>query len=109
MQESSAHVRPRRALLLRPTWPSHGPQTRTISTRIAMDPRLLQKKSETDGECKAAKSFKKGNYKLSSNMCEEKYFASKNIVKNILITLRNPKISAPGVRTFAIENSGASN
>ena len=53
--------------------------------------------------------IKKGNYKLSSNMCEEKYFASKNIVKNILITLRNPKISAPGVRTFAIENSGASN
>ena len=33
--------------------------------------------------------IKKGDYQLSSNMCEAKYFAAKKVVKNMLISLMN--------------------
>ena len=42
----------------------------------------------------------KGDYKLSSNVCDVKYSSSKNITKNMMVTLGNPSI---------IDKTGANN
>lgn len=53
-------------------------------------------------------TLKKGNYQLSGNMCEARYFASKSIAKNLLVTLtKNSTISL--TEKFSVNATGASN
>lgn len=38
-------------------------------------------------------TLKKGNYQLSSNICDAKYFATKSIAKNMLVSLAKTPVS----------------
>lgn len=50
--------------------------------------------------------IKKGDYQLSSNVCDARYSSTKNIAKNMLVILNNPVVN---LQTYAQAKSGASN
>lgn len=50
--------------------------------------------------------IKKGDYQLSSNVCDARYSSTKNIAKNMLVILNNPVVQ---LQTYAQGRNGASN
>lgn len=50
--------------------------------------------------------IKKGDYQLSSNVCDARYSSTKNIAKNMLVILNNPVVQ---LHTYAQGRNGASN
>lgn len=52
--------------------------------------------------------IKKGDYQLSSNVCDAKYTATKNIAKNMLVILNKPVVNLQN-NAYAQSKNGASN
>lgn len=54
-------------------------------------------------------TLKKGEYKLSGNMCEARYYSTKSIAANTLVTLHKSEDTFSAHQTLSNNNSGVSN